>query len=180
MAFHSCQAIQGVSGRSPHSATLSLPRSRPHTHFHSAGFRSVLPDRNQSSCQNTLTARHDVLLVRGMYNPRNLGSLKRVAPLRLSLCCGAPFLGIARLCAALGATSQDSRPQNRSMLGFELTRIIHEHFCCNRQSTATTSLRPECSPLEPSPYCTSTHRVLRTPRAGLATQLSDFATNRHE
>src|SRR5438552_1651471 len=39
------------------------------------------------------------LLVRGMYNPRNLGSLKRVAPLRLSLCCGAPFLGIARLCS---------------------------------------------------------------------------------
>ena len=59
-------------------------------------------------------------------------------------------------------------------------RIIHEHFCCNRRSAATTSLRPAGSPLGPSPYCTSTHRVLRAPRAGLATRLSDFATNCHE
>ena len=58
--------------------------------------------------------------------------------------------------------------------------IIHEHFCCNRRSAAATSLRPAGSPLGPSPYCTSTHRVLRAPRAGLATRLSDFATNRHE
>jgi hypothetical protein len=36
------------------------------------------------------------------------------------------------------------------------------------------------SPLGPSTYCTSTLQVLRTPRAGLATRLSDFATNRHE
>ena len=61
-----------------------------------------------------------------------------------------------------------------------LARIIHEHFCCNRRSAATTSLRPAGSPLGPSPYCTSTHRVLTAPRAGLATRLSDFATNRHE
>jgi len=61
-----------------------------------------------------------------------------------------------------------------------LARIIHERFCCNRRSAATTSLRPAGSPLRPSPYCTSTHRVLRAPRAGLATRLSDFATNRHE
>jgi hypothetical protein len=61
-----------------------------------------------------------------------------------------------------------------------LARIIHERFCCNRRSTATTSLRPAGSPLEPSTYCTSTHRVLTAPRAGLATRLSDFATNRHE
>ena len=59
-------------------------------------------------------------------------------------------------------------------------RIIHERFCCNRRSAATTSLRPAGSPLEPSPYCTSTHRVLTAPRAGFATRLSDFATNRHE
>ncbi len=59
-------------------------------------------------------------------------------------------------------------------------RIIHERFCCNRRSAATTSLRPAGSPLEPSPYCMSTHRVLTAPRAGLATRLSDFATNRHE
>jgi len=59
-------------------------------------------------------------------------------------------------------------------------RIIHERFCCNRRSAATTSLRPAGSPLGPSPYCTSTHRVLTAPRAGLATRLSDFATNRHE
>ena len=59
-------------------------------------------------------------------------------------------------------------------------RIIHERFCCNRRSAATTSLRPAGSPLGPSPYCTSTHRVLTALRAGLATRLSDFATNRHE
>jgi len=57
-----------------------------------------------------------------------------------------------------------------------LARIIHEHFCCNRRSAATTSLRPAGSPLGPSPYCTSTHQALTAPRAGLATRLSDFAT----
>jgi len=36
------------------------------------------------------------------------------------------------------------------------------------------------SPLGPLAYCTSTHRVLRAPRAGLATQFGDFATKRHE
>jgi len=35
-------------------------------------------------------------------------------------------------------------------------------------------------PSDPHPYCTSTHRGLKAPRAGLATRLSDFATNRHE
>src|SRR5438128_3229179 len=34
-----------------------------------------------------------------------------------------------------------------------LARIIHEPFCCNRRSAATTSLRPAGSPLGPSPYC---------------------------
>jgi hypothetical protein len=61
-----------------------------------------------------------------------------------------------------------------------LARIIHERFCCNRGFAAATSLRPAGSPLGPSPYCTSTHQVLTAPRAGLATRLSDFATNRHE
>jgi uncharacterized protein len=59
-------------------------------------------------------------------------------------------------------------------------RIIHERFCCNRRSAATTSLRPAGSPLGPSPYGTSTHQVLTAPRAGLATRLSDFATNRRK
>jgi hypothetical protein len=27
-----------------------------------------------------------------------------------------------------------------------LTRMIHEHFCCNRRFTATTGLRPGVSP----------------------------------
>jgi antitoxin HigA-1 len=61
-----------------------------------------------------------------------------------------------------------------------LARIVHERFCCNRRSAATTGLRSAGSPLEPSTYCTSTHRVLGAPRAALATRLSDFATNRHE
>ena len=61
-----------------------------------------------------------------------------------------------------------------------LAHIIHERFCCNRRSAATTSLWPAGSPLVPSPYCTSTLQVLWAPRAGLAMRLSDFATNRHE
>ena len=65
-------------------------------------------------------------------------------------------------------------------LARSLARIIHEHFCCNRRSAATTSLWLAGSSLGPSPYCTSTPQVLRAPRAGLATRLSDFATNRHE
>ena len=32
------------------------------------------------------------------------------------------------------------------------------------------SLRPAGSPLGSSPYCTSTHRILTVPRAGLATR----------
>lgn len=61
-----------------------------------------------------------------------------------------------------------------------LARMIHERFCCNRRSAATTSLRPAGSLLGPSPYCTSTPQVLRSPRAGLARRLSDFSTNLHE
>ena len=73
----------------------------------------------------------------------------------------------------------DASNMNRRLI--ELRHYpIHERFCCNRRSAATTSLRPAGSPLGPSPYCTSTHRVLRAPRAGLATRFSDFATNRHE
>jgi TonB family protein len=61
-----------------------------------------------------------------------------------------------------------------------LVRMIHEHFCCNRQSAAATGLRSAGTPLGPSPYCTSTYRGLRASRAGLATRLIDFATNRHK
>jgi hypothetical protein len=80
-------------------------------------------------------------------------------------------------------------------------RIIHERFCCNRRSAATTGLRPAGSPLGPSPYCWGlapfflapvpglgagqappqrAEPVPWAPRAGVATRLSDFATNRHE
>ena len=38
-----------------------------------------------------------------------------------------------------------------------LTRIIHEHFCCNRRFTATTGLRPADSP--PDPQRTARVRV---------------------
>src|SRR4029079_15265524 len=61
-----------------------------------------------------------------------------------------------------------------------LARSIHERFCYNHRPAATTSLRPAGSPLGPSTYCSSTHRALTAPRAGLAMRLSDFATNRHE
>ena len=51
-----------------------------------------------------ISSRRDTIfrLVRGMYNLRYLGSLKRVAPLRLSPCSSAPSLGIAK--PALPAT----------------------------------------------------------------------------
>jgi hypothetical protein len=83
----------------------------------------------------------------------------------------------ASLLAAAPA-GYDQRMDN--LTSATLARIIHERFCCNRRSAAATGLRPAGSPLVPSPYCTSTHRGLRAPRAGLATRLSDFATNRHE
>ena len=50
-----------------------------------------------------------------------------------------------------------------------LARIIHERFCCNRRSTATTNLRRAGSP---------PHRTTRV-RIG-SSRLSDFATNRYE
>jgi len=75
----------------------SLSRSRPDTHFHSAGFCSVLPAKYQGSCQNTRTRGTIFQLVGGLHNPRSLGSLKRVAPLRLSPCYGAPLLNVANL-----------------------------------------------------------------------------------
>ena len=79
--------------------------------------------------------------------------------------------------------------------------MIHERFCYNRRSAATTSLRPAGSPLRPSPYCwglvpfflapvpvlgvgqappKTAEPVPWAPRAGLAMWLSDFATNCHE
>ena len=86
--------------------------------------------------------------------------------------------------------------------GSFLPRIIHEHFCCNRRSAATTGLQPAGSPCRPSPYgwglapfmlapCPrlntagqappqTSEPVPCVPRAGLATRLNEFATNRHE
>ena len=119
------------------------------------------------------------LLVRGIYNPRNLRNFKGWHHCA-SVLAAAPHSSISHACATLGATrTKTVSHRTGACPGFELPRIIHERFCCNRRSTATTSLRPAGSPLEPSPYRTSTHRVLRAPRAGLA-RLSDFATNRHE
>ena len=79
-----------------------------------------------------------------------------------------------------GCGCSKSIPENYRLIDPLLTHIIHERFCSNRRSAATTSLRPAGSPLRPSTYCTSTHRVLTPPRAGLATRLSNFTTNRHE
>ena len=104
--------------------------------------------------------RHKVCIDRIL--PRDLMRLQLTKPMRN---------GGRRAIAPIGKTW---------MNGSTLTRMIHERFCCNRRSAATTSLRPSGSPLEPSQYYTSTHRVLTAPRAGLATRLSDFATDRHE
>jgi len=74
-----------------------------------------------------------------------------------------------------------SLPETLKKTAFSpLTRIIHEHFCCNRRFAAATSLRRAGSQFAPSTYCTSTPQGLTAPRARLATRLSDFATNRHE
>ena len=82
----------------------------------------------------------------------------------------------------MASQSRDLWVLDRNIDGEELylARMIYEHFCYNRQSAATTSLRSAGSPLGPSTYCTSMHQFLRGPCAGLATRLSDFATNRHE
>ena len=47
-------------------------------------------------------------------------------------------------------TATGSRPTREGRGG--LTRIIHEHFCCNRGFAAATSLRRAGSPLVTSPY----------------------------
>ena len=52
---------------------------------------SPLPDNYQSSCQNIQITRHDISASYGHLRSRYLGSLPRVAPLRLSPYCGAPF-----------------------------------------------------------------------------------------
>jgi len=60
-----------------------------------------------------------------------------------------------------------------------LARIIHEGFCCNRRSAATTSLRPTGSPLSRSTYCFK-YASLTAPRARLAWRLGGFVTNPRE
>ena len=82
----------GAIGRSPYSATLSLSRSRLRTHFSPPAF--VQSYRIRIKARARMPSRWGTIfrLVSGRYNSRNLGSLKRVAPLRLSRCCGAPSL----------------------------------------------------------------------------------------
>ena len=97
---------------------------------------------------------------------------------------------------------EPGKPADRPLLATNLAPIIHEHFCCNRRSAATTRLWPAGSPLKPSTYFGdwrpsffapvpvwatmgqappwTAEPVPWAPRAGLATRLSDFATNRHE
>ena len=61
-----------------------------------------------------------------------------------------------------------------SRQGASLTRIIHEHFCCNRRSAATTSFRPAGSPL--GPHRTARVRIgssrLRAPVSRRASSMS--------
>ena len=74
----------------------------------------------------------------------------------------------------------EEKTENQYSQGIIATRIIHERFYCNRQSAAATGLRSADSPIGPPLYSTSTHQVLLAPYAGLATRLSNFATNLHE
>ena len=114
----------GAIGRFPYSATLSLSRFRLRTHFGPLAF--VHSYRIRIKARARMPSRWDTIfrLVSGRYNSRNLGSLKRVAPLRLSRCCGAPSLDIPRLgaCPTLTVLLRRtmSRHQERSVLGFEL------------------------------------------------------------
>jgi len=69
----------------------------------------------------------------------------------------------------------------------ELTRIIHERFCCNRGFAAATNLDAAARrPGRRARRSVGQHTVssmppsLVAPRACLAWRLRDFATNRHE
>ena len=55
----------------------------------------------------------------------------------------------------MASQSRDVWVLDRNIDGEELSlaRMIHEHFCYNCRSAATTSLRPVGSPLGPSTYC---------------------------
>jgi len=128
MAFYSCQAIQDALGRSPHSATLSLSRSRPQTHI----LTSTPPTSVQSyqiriKARATTPSRRNTifLLVSGMCNPRNLRNFKRVAPLRLSACCGAPSLDISHLRACLDLNTE--KPPRR----------VTKSMCCDWMDSAS-------------------------------------------
>ena len=93
-------------------------------------------------------------------------------------------LGKEAVLAASGRAGEKSNFFNGLLAGesASLARIIHERFCCNRRSAATTSLRPAGSPLGATGQAPPqmAEPVPRAPRASLATRLSDFATNRHE
>lgn len=105
--------------RSPYSATLSLSRSRLRTHFSPPAFVQSYRIRIKARARTSSRWGTIFRLVSGRYNSRNLGSLKRVAPLRLSRCCGAPSLDIPRLYSPRHNEPR-RRPQKRSVLGFEL------------------------------------------------------------
>ncbi len=62
----------------------------------------------------------------------------------------------------------------------DLTRIIHETLLLQSPIRCYDEPPVDGLALRTLTVRTSTHRVLGTPRAGLATRLSDFATNRHE
>ena len=59
-------------------------------------------------------------------------------------------------------------------------RMTHEHCCTSCRFAAAASLRPAGSSLGPSMHYKRTPQVIRAPHAGLATRLSDCATNHHE
>ncbi len=61
-----------------------------------------------------------------------------------------------------------------------LARIIHEHFCCNRGFTATTSLSAGVLAPQSLDVLSSTPRSLVAVLARLAWRLHDFATKRPE
>jgi hypothetical protein len=61
-----------------------------------------------------------------------------------------------------------------------LARIIHERFYYNREIAAMTRIRRAGSLRDFATYRSSTPRALAAPHARFATQLLDFATNRHK
>jgi hypothetical protein len=136
MAFHSCQAIQGTIGQSSYSATLSLSRSRPHTHFHSTDFRSVLPDKYKAPRSSLLRRSshfgYEGRKLRGILRnsptrrPEPLGGVPKPLPSFAKATEGSPRLAYSAEAAASAAKTGHPRSTLR-VCGEGESRLVPEY-----------------------------------------------------